>query len=443
MSTPVVEDTQIVPGEGLGSILKLGHSLFEVITELNRANYRLQINYSDNAAEYSRRPIQVELVEYGIRLTFNHQVLELVEVSLGSEPPQKPFRVVYNGLTLNDVDTYDAGESPPASVSASASASDASDTLAPSPPRRQAHQRATLKQIYNKIFGPTYPGDLTNKGQSYVLSYPGVALRFSVGSMIPKSARQNKMDSHQLLQLLLNHQSDVVCEGLAVFSKNGRWNALEKLENRAARCDVDLDSGKVVVTRVSDTPVTITIGETTQQQVVEMLGPPDDYFNKYDSRMQIHGTPAPPGTTHKFHNYFRWGLDVLYEIGAMKTAPTVLKIVLHNGGITESLAFGRWNGCEWQISSRHLDAPLTSEMLHDDLPKVIRDSPPVLLDRTESEFVDRDVDIVEVVPTSSVFGHDSVDDKIGTWGQSKLYGFHRSIVEVMNANGCVSSVTVF
>lgn len=427
----IVEDTKIVPGEGLGDFLRLGNLLFQVITQLNRLNYRLQINYSDNAAEYLRRPIQIDLVEYGIRLTFNHQVLELVEVVLGPEPPAKPFRVVYNGLTLNEVDTYDLDESPEL---------DSSDLMGES--RRQTHQRATLKQIYNKIFGPTYPGDLTNKGQTYVLLYPGVALRFSVGSIIPKLARQNKMDSQQLLLLLLNHQADVVCEGMAIFSKNGRWNALEQLENRAARCDVDLDTGKVVVTRVLDTPVTITIGETTQQQVVEMLGPPDDYFNKYDLRMQIHGTPAPPGTTHKFHNYFQWGLDVLYEIGAQR-APRVLKVVLHNGGITELLAFGRWNGCEWQIHSRHLDAPLTLEMLRDDLPAVIRNSPPVLLDRTELEFVDRDVDIVEVVPTHHVFGHDLVDTKIGTWGQLKLYGFHRSIVEVMNANGCVLLVTVF
>lgn len=433
MNEPGTRDTIVEPGEGLGPVLRLGRLLFEIIDELIARDLKLQINYSNNAAEYIARPIQVELVDYGTRLTFARQVLELIEVTLSHELLPQPLRLVYHGLAVCEA--------------ASDSDLELLELLLVGHPGRTV--RAGLRDVYNKIFGPTYPGELVDHGRFYILSYPGIAFKFAVAHVLGKNARANKVDSQQLLQQLLNCSDDIPCEGVALFDKAGAWNRLAHIPGTHARCDADLDAGRVLVRLSDGRDAVLDIGVTTQQEVNRMLGPPDDYFNKLDLRMLIHGgragaAPEAQGVA-KFHNYFRYGIDVLYRCHP-QGATTVAKVVLHNGGIAELLAFGRWNGCDWRLVSAQCPAPVELTMVFDDLPAVIRDKPPVLLDRNEAEFVDSQLDIVEFIPKQTMFDADTslpAEEKIKTWGQLRLYGFHRCVLEVVDANGCILLATIF
>jgi len=191
------------------------------------------------------------------------------------------------------------------------------------------------------------------------------------------------------------------------------------------------------------------------------LGPPDDYFNKFDSRLLIHkhtkGLLADSAqlqendiSHYKFHNYYKYGMDVLYDLNGKNTKvqskTTIKKIILHNGGICESLNFMKWNRCNWEIYNDNVR--FNSSMTFKDLPESLQNLTPVLLNRNESEFVDNDLDIIHF-PKEASFSQESqlslssVDERVKTWGQSKLYGFDRCIFEVLDSNGTISTITVY
>ena len=120
----------------------------------------------------------------------------------------------------------------------------------------------------------------------------------------------------------------------------------------------------------------------------------------------------------------------------LKTPPTasantlnsvVNKVVLHNGGIVEDLSFMKWNRCNWTIESSQFANTINSSMY---------------LNRYESEFIDNDLDIIDL-PNIDVKKDSVKSAKLKRWGQSKLYGLERCIVEVINSNGCISSITIY
>lgn len=76
----MIYETAIYPGVGIGNNIKLGHTLYEVINELNKYEYRYQVMYSEK--NYYQSPILVQIVDLDIRLTFQNQkdqILRLIE----------------------------------------------------------------------------------------------------------------------------------------------------------------------------------------------------------------------------------------------------------------------------------------------------------------------------------------------------------------------------
>lgn len=481
----MISETTIHPGIGIGNDIRLGLSMYETITQLNKYNYKLHVTYSDK--NYLKMPVLVTIVDYGIRLSFKNsddqslQLIELLDISMANMKRggcRRLLGLLYNGVKLNEferieplsVQLLQAEPQPDGLESCSSLSSDDRSLVSTC--------NTTLRLIYNKIFGPTYPGKLGKK--SYILSYPGVSFKFRILNDDLFEKVSVEMEEEMRLSMLLNWDigDEIICDSIAIFKGNS-WNEFnyeqkmnfvdpvssgfstptsatlessKNSENTIQKLHVELEKGLIEVHFKAAPVALISIGATSQQQVLNILGPPDDYFNKFDSPLLIHNKGAngearsslgsvesDADTSHyKFHNYFRFGLDILYDINCSgkQGHATVKKIVVHNGGIAECLNFMKWNRCNWELNTN--GTKINSGMNFEELPNEIKGLIPVLLNRNESEFVDYDLDIIEMPnePIAKV-------GKVKTWGQSKLYGYKRCIFEVIDLNSFISCITVY
>lgn len=467
--------TEIIPGEGINRTLMLGNSLYDTISRLKALNQPLKIAYAGQ--KYLEMPILVTLPKLGVRLMFEssgNQQLVLIEVLSFDY-----LKLTYNGDLLNDIIyTTPSSEELSTSPSLDDSLLDRKQVLPPN-----------LKEIYNKIFGPTYPGKLNLDKKTYVLNYPGIAFKFrlELRDLMGKLAALS--DENDILSKLTNwdHAQDVPCDSVAIFRGEDYdsfcKNLLEGAHSKQVhpphtsqlsieKVSVNLEAGTASLKFVSESetpPSTITIGKTTQQDILRLLGPPDAYFNKFDSRLLIHKhlksvnpEDSNSGLVHKFHNYFRHGLDFLYNLNPPQHGGGVLeKIIIHNGGIAESLDFMQWNKCNWEVVAHKdghavkVDSSMYFNQFSDEFLDAIRHDKagPVLLNTNESEITnDDDLEIIPVhgLDRQVIFDQSSSElvnsvpsNEFKTWGQLKLYGHNRCIWEVIETNSCVSSVTIY
>lgn len=465
----------IIPGQGINNSLVLGRSLYNTISKLNELNQRLKIAYSSQS--YLAAPTLVTLPDLGVRLMFEsnrNQELVLIEVLNFAH-----LKLSYNGDLLNDILYSTPSDEELMSSSALDGWKDRKQVV---PPK--------LKEIYHKIFGPTFPGKLDLQKGTYVLSYPGIAFKFHLELRELISKLASLTNENDILSRLTNWDSahEIPCESVAVFKGDDYESFYKQLRDSSrpqiwplAAKNAPLSIEKVSVTLSEGTaelnfnagnltpPATITIGKLTQQDILRLLGPPDAYFNKFDSRLLIHkhlksvGMDSPnSGSVHKFHNYFRHGMDFLYNLNPPQQGGGVLeKIIIHNGGIAESLDFMQWNKCNWEIAALPdtKDCTVDSSMYFDEfsnefLGAIENDrAGPVLLNRNESEITnDDDLEIIQVqeLDKQVLFTQPSLElvnlkpsNEFKTWGQLKLYGYNRCIWEVIETNNCVSSVTIY
>lgn len=470
-----MKPTALLPGEGLNQTLMLGNSLYHTINHLNRLDQPLKVSYA--AKNYLSTPILVTLPNLSVRLMFKssgNQELLLIEV-LSFEH----LKLTYNGDLLNDI-TYNAPSDDELGVVELSELKERKHVLPPN-----------LKEIYNKIFGPTYPGKLNLEKKTYMLSYPGVAFKFrlELSELLAKLA--NLSDKNDILSKLTNwdHALDIPCESVAIF-KGQDYHSFHQSLSESSRylkpllvhqpkeltiekVSVFLTQRKVILTFAAEnevSPATIQIGKTTQQDMLRLLGPPDACFNKFDSRLLIHKhlksvsvDSANTGSVHKFHNYFRHGLDFLYNLNPPQPGGGLLeKIIIHNGGIAESLDFMHWSKCNWEViaDEKKSDAVVNSSMYFDEFPEsfisAVSDTRagPVLLNRNESELSnDDDLEIIQVQEldkqvlfsqsSSSELIESKPSNEFKTWGQLKLYGYKWCIWEVIETNNCISNVTIY
>lgn len=466
----MIYETAIYPGVGIGNNIKLGHTLYEVINELNKYEYRYQVMYSEK--NYYQSPILVQIVDLDIRLTFQNQkdqILRLIEFLHlnGKQKKSRALRLLYKNQSLNEFEQSLQGDDGDDdddvfnnhSKSLHSMSMNNSNSLNGSNQMengaRISSSGPAFQLIYNKILGPTYPGVLNKSTKSYILSYPGIAFKYKIinEELCHKLVDQS---SESVLDSLINWENpnDIVCDSIAVF-KGKTWSEY-KANNQVTQSSnfiIDLDKGVIV----ANGNRYIEIGKSTQQDVIDILGPPEDKFNKYDSRLLIHNYLSDDTSEEdaqkdfkncKFHNYYKLGIDILYDL---KTPPTasantlnsvVNKVVLHNGGIVEDLSFMKWNRCNWTIESSQFANTINSSMYFEELPSGFKDLTPVFLNRYESEFIDNDLDIIDL-PNIDVKKDSVKSAKLKRWGQSKLYGLERCIVEVINSNGCISSITIY
>lgn len=261
-------------------MVALGASLHSVLTRLKAEPTRfpqLELLYSREQPVHE--PVTVNLPANGLRLRFDgaQQRLRLIEV----------IDFTRNHITFNDRDLVRPGSAAPA----------AGDAGGPS-----------FKHIYHKLLGPTYAGEyIPPNGEDgsdtgvYVLSYPGVAFTFK----LPASRYSPDKDVVSLLSASPNQTAT----SMAVFdgpswaeARQTLWTAiLPSIKSNPAlprTKDVSPDEislvkiwggGKLQLFRKwTNSSTWISLGETTPQELVIELGPPDAIYRKNDKRMTIH-----------------------------------------------------------------------------------------------------------------------------------------------------------
>ena len=167
-----------------------------------------------------------------------------------------------------------------------------------------------FRHVYNKLMGPTFPGEYippTSDSEPqtglYVLSYPGIAFTFQ----LQHSAWSPKID----FVSLLSSTAASPTKSLAIFSgpswqevrqdllvqacPNPRSMALSGRSKDLRPDEIDLinihGNGRIEMMRRSSAPFWIVLGETTPQDLVAELGPPDAIYRKNDRRLSIHKSP--------------------------------------------------------------------------------------------------------------------------------------------------------
>ena len=167
-----------------------------------------------------------------------------------------------------------------------------------------------FRHVYNKLIGPTFPGEYIpppngdeSQVGSYILSYPGIAFTFD----LQHSAWSPKID----FVSLLSSNAASATKSLAIFNgpswqearqdlferycPNPRSIALSSRGKEFRPDEIDLITilghGRLEMMRRSSATFLVTLGETTPQDLVAELGPPDAIYRKNDRRLSIHKSP--------------------------------------------------------------------------------------------------------------------------------------------------------
>ncbi|ANB15974.1 hypothetical protein AWJ20_3623 [Sugiyamaella lignohabitans] len=267
----------------------------------------------------------------------------------------------------------------------------------------------TFKQIYSKVFGPTYPGWFDRDSSRYILSYPGVAFSF----VVPESISEDSIVKY-LSGATPNNSRDLrgACLSMAIFKghswqvaqsqifkprplllgksilgngENGSFDNEPEVapnslsESSASQIMIDHlqirhTSGDCLVI-FSHHPhgikdFDIKLNSTDMQSAIMTLGPPSERIFKQDSRLSIHNPDisfdeddivGTTGTNNRrrvlselssrantdlFFNYFELGFDLCFDTSLPN--PTVKKIIIH-GNVPSSLSFQVYNRCRWLL----------------------------------------------------------------------------------------------
>ncbi|KAL9597024.1 MAG: hypothetical protein Q9219_005399 [cf. Caloplaca sp. 3 TL-2023] len=277
---------QIHPGRGLGFLI-LGASLHDVLTRLKAQPHiypTIDVSYSPDQPLFA--PVILNLPANGFRLRFDgpDQRLRLIEI-LDFGKTQLSYKNI-DLVKLLEEKSSDAGG--------------LGRTDQPGPP---------FRHVYNRLMGPTFPGEYLppSEGEAmrpglYVLSYPGIAFSFP----LQHSAWSPKAD----FVSLLSSNAAASAKSLAIFNGASWHEARQDLYTRPCLHprslalstkgkehqpdEVNLvnvrGAGVVELLRRSSSPFRIVLGETTPQDLVAELGPPDAIYRKNDHRLSIHKT---------------------------------------------------------------------------------------------------------------------------------------------------------
>lgn len=390
----------IQPNRGIGWIT-LGASLHAILTRLkSQPQFYPQIDLAYSASEPIADPIILTLNANGLRLRFDGpdqrlRLVEIIDFSKTTFTYKNTELVRRQGTSTDDIGSSVSGPS--------------------------------FKHLYNRLFGPSYPGEYlppssTDSKGVYVLSWPGLAAKFSL--------RDNSWSEKADFVSLLSSTAASPATSLAVFSGSS-WSevrdtlytqrpllprslihAARPAENTPDEVEevVIRDSGRVELLRRTSPPLTITLHEDTPQDLVAELGPPDAIFRKSASGLSIHaGGISSKNRQHstssnvdchshdqdhssnrsytdeseneasnvddshdeeaseQFYNYFHHGFDVLISSPTKSTIKgrsadgaefVATKIFLH-GNIPGSYSFNRHRRCRWRIELDDNGHPLS------------------------------------------------------------------------------------
>lgn len=230
-------------------------------------------------------PVTLTLPSNGLRLRFDgpEQRLRLIEV----------IDFTKNHITFKERDLV----KPVTSQNAPSSPGPGDSSSGPS-----------FRHIYHRLLGPTYGGEYIppetgsfNEPGNYVLSYPGVAFTFPLS--------QSAYSPDKDVVSLLSSSGAQVATSMAIFNGDSWAQARENLWTEvlpSLKTVSVLPRGKDVVPdevsmvkihgggklelfrKWTTSSFTILLGDTTPQDLVAELGPPNAIYRKNDQRMTIH-----------------------------------------------------------------------------------------------------------------------------------------------------------
>ncbi|KAM3466796.1 hypothetical protein MY5147_007637 [Beauveria neobassiana] len=275
---------QLHPGRALG-FLVLGASLHDVLTRLKAEPQRFpKMDIVHSTERPVKDPVCILLPQNGIRLRFDgpEQRLRLIEITDFTK----------NRITFKDRDLVRLPNS-------------TSDPGSPIP--GESSSGPTFRHIYQRLLGPTYAGEFIPSSSSkqgmgiYVLSYPGVAFNF------PMAASAYSPDKD--LVTLLSASSSQVATSMAVFSGESWADARPTLWTEVLPSvksttvfprTKDVYPDEVSLVRIhgggrlqmfrkwTNSGFCIQLGQTTPQDLVMELGPPNAIYRKNDEKMDVH-----------------------------------------------------------------------------------------------------------------------------------------------------------
>jgi len=397
--------------------LDLGASLHTILTRLkSQPQLYPKIDLAYSASEPVLDPIVLNLPANGLRLRFDGpdqrlRLIEIVDFSMSSFSYKSSDLVRRTGSSNDNVTEPVPGPS--------------------------------FKHLYNRLFGPSYPGEYIapSPGESrgtYVLSWPGLAARFDI--------RHKSWSEKADFVSLLSSPAASSATSLALFSgsswpevRASLYTKRPQLPRSLALVGKSADTvpdeveevvihggGKLELFRRTSLPFVINLNESTPQDIVAELGPPDAIFHKPGNGLSIHAggassrprrPSASPGldphlgdhertstksytdesenetsnveesqddetTSESFYNYFHHGFDVLVSApqgsssGGVDTPAdfVVTKVFLH-GNIPGSYSFNRHRRSRWRIVLDDNGQPLdlTSEMRFREVSDILKD----------------------------------------------------------------------
>ncbi|KAH0543105.1 hypothetical protein FGG08_002531 [Glutinoglossum americanum] len=265
--------------------IALGASLHDVLHRLKaepQTYPTIDISYS--SVRPIDTPILLGLPANGIRLRFDgpDQRLRLIEVLDFSKS-----RLSYKNIEIVK----------PSSLGTAITA-----------PQSSVSSRPSFRHVYNRLFGPTFPGEYipssSQDGEAagtYILSYPGIAFTFSIQS---SSAWSVNLDFVTLLSssaaspassMAIFHGSSWSDARASIFTLTSPHPRSLSLAGRGREGGVDEvelvkvhGEGCIELVRRFGPPFWIILSETTPQDLVAELGPPDAIYRKNDRRLAIH-----------------------------------------------------------------------------------------------------------------------------------------------------------
>lgn len=467
--------TSLYPGSGLGNSIRLDQSFHSLVSKLCQYNHKLNVVYSHD--QPLNTPVVVNLPSLGVRLLFYDDFLQLIEIL-----NFQYLKLFFNSYPLNEIKIDDETITTVSSENTSNSLDQTimieqtssngnlpSDSLTDELDLDVTNVTVippTLQQIYNKIFGPTCPGNLIKKADGlhhYILLYPGISFKFAINSNVSFEGCNVELSDSLLLYLLnWDTPTDILCSSLAIFKGDSYQDFISNLKALAQKSlasvsrhgnpreilnvKVDSPNRTAQLEFRNGTQYNLQLDKTTQQEVLNVCGPPDAYQNKTDSQFLIHnlsgantasevsinsnnGSKSSSGSQkttamhYKFYNYYKYGFDLLFSVGVLR------KIIIHNGNLIESLEFNKWSKCPWTITNPvlHNGYVISSLSYFKDIPQDALNqlgcTGPAIINRRNIE-----------------------DDNNGlskTWGQSKLYACENIILEVLDLNSCILGMTMF
>ncbi|KAF2224551.1 hypothetical protein BDZ85DRAFT_261165 [Elsinoe ampelina] len=475
----------LFPGHGVG-FLRLGAGLYDVLTALKVDQKRFpKLNISYDSRTPLITPVVIELPDNGLRLRFDgpEQRLRLLEI-----------------LSL-DKDQF----------------THKNDPIIPPNDQGTGPSQLMYRRVY-QLFGASYPGEYIppsngSRTGTYVVSYPGIALSFPLSP----SAWSPKVDHAKMLA-----ESGSSVSSIAIFDGKSWAEARTDLFTRKPPLpqtllpitrhkeghpdeveSISVQSGNILqFARRSSPPVSIRLGETTAQDLINDFGPPESVYKRpndssdttvrptrgarrrsssvvprsfgstpssisstntdtYDADFEEDdGIDGPDVVRHEdqYYCYFQHGFDAL--VGPIETTglvstsaqPVVTRVIFH-GNVPGSFEFNRHRRSRWTLEHVTGHETITSESrfpeVHDQLIGNFANQWPEK-DMKEGMVVVRDWAGDSPSGSAILIGEGAESEEEEAWGKdgeqwlknTQLYKFPGLMFEVMH-NGAISALTVY